>query len=116
MVSVGYSPNTARAPSKVTKSIGFTELLDTELPDDELVSVHKKLLNSGSEKMSLDALALAYKVKGKLAPSETTLHQTSTYNTFVQNNQIDPNTPSAKELVDASLNALMELTRRKVSS
>jgi len=30
--------------------------------------------------------------------------------------QIDPNTPRAKELVAASLDALMDLTRRKVSA
>lgn len=61
-----------------------------------------------------DALKLAYDVKGKLKANGTPDGSQTTYNTFLQQNNINPNTPSAKELVQASLDALMASTKRKV--
>lgn len=61
-----------------------------------------------------DALKLAYDVKGKLKPTGDPAQAGSTYNTFIQQNNINPNTPTARELVEASLDALMQQTKRKV--
>lgn len=36
----------------------------------------------------------------------------NTYNTFIQQNNLNPNTPEAKELVDSTLEMLMNKTRR----
>ncbi len=46
MINAGYSPRTARAPSKVTKSKGFRELLDQMGVSDEKLA---KVLNEGLE-------------------------------------------------------------------
>lgn len=46
LIEAGYSPNTAKAPTKVTQSLGFQELLEEVLPDHELVDTHKALLRS----------------------------------------------------------------------
>lgn len=61
-----------------------------------------------------DALKLAYDIKGKLKANGDPAAAASVYNTFIQQNNINPNAPSAKELVEASLDALMAQTKRKV--
>lgn len=83
MIDVGYSPETAKVPSKLTSSKGFQELLKKYLPDSRLLKLHEKLLEKkevvivGVEKGvteweytgqphtdALKALEVAYKVKG----------------------------------------------------
>jgi hypothetical protein len=61
-----------------------------------------------------DALKLAYDLKGKLGKRDPDDGAGSTYNTFIGNNTINPNTPTAKELVENSLDMLMKQTKRKV--
>jgi len=46
MRDVGYSSNTAVDPSKLTGSIGWKELMDTVLNDNDLVKKHREQLNS----------------------------------------------------------------------
>lgn len=86
MLKIGYAPSTASKPSNLTKSKGWNELMDKYLPDDELLSVHKKALHAtkihGSLTepdcivddipTSLKAVELGYKVKKKL--SETNVN------------------------------------------
>lgn len=71
---------------------------------------------SDNPKAQLDALKLAYDIKGKLnkrsgdgEPSPVT----NNYNTFVQQNNINPNSPTAQELVQHTLKSLMEQTKWK---
>jgi len=95
MVEAGYSPNTAKAPTKLTNSKGWIELMDKYLPDDEVLAEHQKGLhatkpigalviikkdgereviykdNEGVIEVDdtptrLKAVELAYKVKGKM--------------------------------------------------
>lgn len=65
-------------------------------------------------KARADALKLAYDIKGKLGKRDGDPGAGNTYNTFIQNNTMNPNTPTSKELVDASLDVLMAQTKRKV--
>lgn len=61
-----------------------------------------------------DALKLAYDIKGKLGKKDTPDPASTTYNTFIQQNNINPNSPSAKQLVENSLDMLMQQTKREV--
>jgi hypothetical protein len=45
MISAGYSEKTAINPSKLTRSKGWAELMDSMLSDSKLAAVHNKLLN-----------------------------------------------------------------------
>jgi len=47
MVGAGYSEKTAIAPTKLTKSKGWKELMDKFLPEKELGKKHRELLNAG---------------------------------------------------------------------
>ena len=85
MVAAGYSPKTAKAPTKLTKSKGWEELMEQYLPDKLLASKHKELLeipkkirtfikgDLTSEYEELDSNAISkgldmgYKLKGKYA-------------------------------------------------
>ena len=80
MINAGYSPNTAKAPTKLTKSKGWIELMEKKLPDKELLSVNNHALHATKIHGSLTepdrevediptqlkAVELGYKVKGKL--------------------------------------------------
>ncbi len=46
MIEAGYSENTAKAPTKMTKTKGWEQLMKTNLPDKDLAKVHKQLLSS----------------------------------------------------------------------
>ena len=46
MKIAGYSENTAKAPTKMTESKGWQELMDKYLPDNDLAIRHKELLNA----------------------------------------------------------------------
>jgi hypothetical protein len=66
MLAAGYSEATANTPGKLTKSVGWQELLDTYLPDDMLLralsdDIEKKEGNRTAE------LTLAVKMKGRLS-------------------------------------------------
>ena len=72
MREVGYSARTSLTPSKLTESDGWKELMKEHLPDTLLAKTHGKLLQSKQERFQLDALNLAYRVKGKYADTEST--------------------------------------------
>ena len=72
MKEAGYSNATAKTPAKLTDSNGWNELVENYLDDDKLLKLHKKLLRynpksetSNNPRIALNALDLAYKVKGK---------------------------------------------------
>lgn len=194
MIKAGYSPASARNPSRITQSRGWQQIMDEALNDEMLSAVHTGLLKSkrldhmvfplytgdedpdtevlpgttlepqahggalkrerapsdhstltdediadmlaevggtvrrivhgetarhvyfwtSNDKARQDALKLAYDIKGKLKANGDPAGAQTTYNTFLQQNNINPNAPSAKELVQASLDALMAQTKRKV--
>jgi len=69
MIRAGYSPNTAKAPTKLTESKGWKELLEEYLPDEELAKRHRQLLwkedDKGLDTQAVKAgLDMAYKLKG----------------------------------------------------
>lgn len=64
-----------------------------------------------NDKARQDALKLAYEIKGKTKVSEPPASN-NTYNTFIQNNQIDPNAPSARRLAESTLKVMMDETKR----
>jgi hypothetical protein len=66
MVQAGYSPNTAKAPTKLTKSKGWKELVEKHMPDEKLLKVHNELLASKQDQIRLGAVGLGYKVKGRM--------------------------------------------------
>ena len=49
MIAAGYSPSTAKTPTKLTKSKGWRELMDSIFPDRMLIKKHRELL--GAKKM-----------------------------------------------------------------
>lgn len=89
MVKAGYSKNTAIAPTKLTKSKGWNELMEKYLPDKLLAEKHRELLevpkkvrryikgDLESEYEELDSQAISkgldmgYKLKGKYAPEKS---------------------------------------------
>ena len=46
MVAAGYSPATAKTPQKLTSSKGWAGLIKEFLPDNDLLKIHKELLES----------------------------------------------------------------------
>lgn len=85
MREVGYSHETAKVPTKLTRSKGWKELMNKHFPDSKLAALHKKLLekketivlSDGAQNGShiewtgqphtdaLKALETAYKLKGR---------------------------------------------------
>jgi hypothetical protein len=65
MRDAGYSPETAKSPSKLTSTAAFAELMEAYLPDDMLLralsdDVELKVGNRKGE------LELAFKIKGRM--------------------------------------------------
>lgn len=89
MVEAGYSPATAKTPSKITSNIPFQQFFSTKITRGLVVSAHKKLLKAKvkvktyqkgelkTEYITEDTLGLAkgvdlaYRVMGAFAPVET---------------------------------------------
>lgn len=76
MIEAGYSENTAVAPTKVTESKGWQQLMDEYIPDELLQKVHKEGLEAvkleGGKKVADSAirhkyLDTGYKLKRKYA-------------------------------------------------
>lgn len=59
----GYSPKTAKTPSKLTRSKSYTQLLDEILPNDHLLNALRLDIdaNPGNRRAYLE---LAFKLKG----------------------------------------------------
>ena len=88
MIKAGYSPATAKNPSKLTQSKSFRELVDDILPDTLLLRRHQELLNAAvkvktikngkishvEERMDVSAirsgLELGYRIKGHYAATK----------------------------------------------
>lgn len=82
----GYSDSISKAPSRVTKSKGWNELMELYLPDDLIAKQHNKLITAQNkiritkkgelvteyEEPNTDAIArgvdMAYKLKAKYKP------------------------------------------------
>lgn len=84
LVKAGYTEKTAKAPTKVTESLGFKQLFDQYLPDKDLAKKHQELMNKKEVHVSTNkfgevnitptgeidtqavkaALDMAYKIKG----------------------------------------------------
>lgn len=111
MIGAGYSIVTADKPKQIIQSKSFQDLLEEYLPDDMLMNALAEDIKSkkGNRKGEIE---LAFKVKGKLGKADEGGSVGNTYNTFVQNNQINPNAPKAKELAAETLKILMEKTKR----
>lgn len=97
MREVGYSDATASHPTDVTNSIGWKQLMDKYLPDDELLKVHEeglrankvisaKIIGNANEQTDdfievpdhptrAKYLDLAYKVKNKFQAGVQILNQ-----------------------------------------
>lgn len=95
MREVGYSPQTAVDPGKLTRSKGWAELMQKHFPDSKLANLHRKFLekkevivvSDGAREGShlewtgqphpdaLKALELAHKLKGR--PSSDPLGNTT---------------------------------------
>lgn len=94
MRDAGYSPNTAKTPSKLLNTKGFQELMSTYLPDELLGEKHLALLNkeeivtkNNMKSGEIDViptgeidvqavkagLDMAYKLKGRYAPTDINL-------------------------------------------
>lgn len=69
-----------------------------------------------NDKTREGALKLAYQVRGKLDSGNAPPPTGDTYNTFIQNNQVDPNTLKGRKLVDATVEAMMTVTKRDVKA
>jgi hypothetical protein len=70
MREVGFAKSSSKNPHKLTNSDGWKELLEEHLDDTLLAKTHHALLKSKQERFQLDALNLAYKVKGKYQDTE----------------------------------------------
>ena len=69
MITAGYSKNTAKAPTKMTNTRGWKELIEQHLPDSKLSKLHNSFLNKKDKKQphsdALRALDIAYRLKNK---------------------------------------------------
>ena len=88
----GYSEVCAKSPTKVTKTAGFKELMEQYLPDEQLAIIHNKHLhNEERPDISIKALDMAYKLKGKNAPEKK----------LIVNANVDlKNNPKVQEMID----------------
>ena len=97
----GYSVSTSESPKKLTETKGWQELMDQQLPDKDLVGVHKQGLEatkfipetSNQEQTEVPDysvrqkyLETAYRIKGRLKDTEGEKIDEST--TFIQNQNV----------------------------
>ena len=121
LMAVGYSGKTARAPSKVTGAVGFQKALEDAGVDDTLLSkvieeglrANRPLGNEGNTFADYGVrhkyLETSLRLKGLVQDKG----DGDTYNTFVQQNNINPNTPDSKALVGNMVDYLMDQTKAK---
>ena len=116
LLDTGYSDTIATTPSAVTQSVGFLRALEMAGVSDDKLS---KVMNDGLEALRNGEpdyavrhryLETAIKVKGHVKPEDTGGNQ---YNTFIQNNTINPNAPDVKELAEKTLEYMMEQTKEQ---
>jgi hypothetical protein len=124
----GYSNTVSLTPELVTKSKGFIELLEENgVTDDELTKVLRRGLKAknrryykdkdGNERVDVTDdlqiqhkfLETAIKIKGHINTSQS--NSGDTYNTYIQQNNLNPNTVDSKQLVDNTLEYLLDQTK-----
>jgi hypothetical protein len=118
---VGYSDAIVKTPSKVTGAAGFQlALVQAGIDDARLIRVIEEGLQA-DRPWGKDGdihpdygvrhkyLETSLRLKGLVKADETN----NTYNTFVQQNNINPNSIDSKELVGNMVDYLMEQTRAK---
>lgn len=122
----GAKPNAANDVEKAGVKVERTTLTDQEIKEmiADIGGTVRRIVHgqtarhvyywSPDGKLQLDALKLAYAIKGKMAAADDGRGQGNTYNNFVQQNNININAPKARELADETLKLLMEKTKRKV--
>lgn len=116
LVDSGYSPKTAIATTQVTQSKGFLQVLEEAgVTDDRISQVLEEGLSAKKDDqpdfgIRHKYLETAIKVKGHITPVDAP--SGNTYNTYIQQNNLNPNAPEAKDLVDSTLDMLMAKTKR----
>ena len=86
MRDAGYSPETAKNPSKLTESVAWTELMEKKLPDDKVLDRHAEALDAYKQNeytgeiipdypVRLKAVDLAYKLKNRYQSAIQILNQ-----------------------------------------
>ena len=74
ILSAGYSQSVANTPSNITNTKSWRELLDEQVPDTLLVTRLSKNIKSKQVSGSNTALDMAYKLKGKYAPTQVNIN------------------------------------------
>jgi len=85
MEEVGYSPQTAKTPDKLTDSKGWKELMEKYLPDDKLFAKHEEALEARKwndftgereedQSIRLKAVELGYKLKKYLGSESVNIY------------------------------------------
>lgn len=111
MRKVGYAPSTAARTDKLTRRKGFKELLEKELPESNLLKVHKEGLKATriiftpeGEMIKTEDYATrhkyletGYKVRGRLKGDEPT----NTTNVFINNLTIEQQRRLAQEIISS---------------
>lgn len=129
MLEAGYTAASAKNPSNLTSSKGFIQLINdagatdqrlSEVLTEGLAATKAVVMGMKSDESFVDIqpdyairhkyLETAVKLKGHLKDADTPAG--NTYNTYIQQNNINPNAPEAKELVDSTLDYLMEKMKR----
>lgn len=121
----GAKPNAPSVVEKAGVPIERTTLTDQEIKEliKEVGGTVRRIVHgdtarhvyfwASNDKVRHDALKLAYDLKGMIGKKGDDAPQNTTYNTFIQQNNIDPNTKSARDVVDMTLEGLMNGTKRK---
>lgn len=121
----GYSDAMTDKPSVITESKGFkAALIMAGATEEKLASV----FNSGLEANRVDVIkgisqtsdvpdislrvATAEKIAKIYGITADKDKGGNTYNTFIQSNNLDPNTSTGKQIVDNTLAMLMQQTKR----
>lgn len=121
MRAAGYSAVTARNPKKLTSSSGFMLLLEQAgVTDAKLSRVLNEGLNAKRNHKPDHAirhkfLETGLKLKGHLK-KDGEPEGGNTYNNFIGNNTINPNAPTAKQIVESTLDIMMKQTKREVKA
>jgi hypothetical protein len=122
LLEAGYPESTAKQQHSVLKKTGFIKCLEEAGATDDKLS---KVLMEGLEAkrpwgkdgdiyadfgVRHKYMETALRLKGNLKEGEKS---GDTYNTFIQQNNLDPNIPENKQLVDNTLEYLMQQTKRQ---
>lgn len=112
--AAGYSHAQAKNPSRVLNAAGFKEAArEMGLTEELLVNALVEDIKEKKHDRKAE-LELGFKVLGLVnKPEPETPPAGNTYNTYIQQNNLDPN--SSRELVRNTLESLMNGTKRKVT-